>query len=297
MQRNETQVTPSVSPPVTLQVTEYGDRRSGPHVVMLHGFPDDQRMWEPVVAALPEHWHVVTFDLRGAGRSTRPAGRAAYRLDLLVEDLVTVIDATVPSSERVHLVGHDWGSTAAWEAVATSTWDPRLEDRLASFTSTSGPPLDHVASVGAGWRGTLRMLPQLLRSWYVGMFLLPWVPEQLWGPLQRLLRPLARRTEPTSDLLPWGREVRENARHSLNLYRANMVPRLRNPVPWRTSLPVQVVVATRDGLLLPRTFDGLEARCRNLTRVDVDTGHWLPRSRPEELAGLVRAFVEGRAGP
>ena len=112
MKRTESQVSPRVSPPVTLAVTEYGDRTSSTHVLMVHGFPDDQRMWEPVVDALPEGWHVVTYDVRGAGRSTHPAGRSAYRTELLAEDLIAVLDETVPAGEQVHLVGHDWGSVA-----------------------------------------------------------------------------------------------------------------------------------------------------------------------------------------
>jgi pimeloyl-ACP methyl ester carboxylesterase len=85
--------------------------------------------------------------------------------------------------------------------------------------------------------------------------------------------------------------VEENTSHSIELYRANVLPRLRNPLPWRTSLPVQLVVATRDGFVLPRSLEGLEARCRDLTRVEVDEGHWVPRARPEEFADLVAGFV------
>ena len=72
MKRAEPQVHPLVSPPVTLHVTEYGDRGAATHVLLVHGFPDDQRMWEPVVEALPSDWHVITYDVRGSGRSTGP---------------------------------------------------------------------------------------------------------------------------------------------------------------------------------------------------------------------------------
>jgi hypothetical protein len=51
------------------------------------------------------------------------------------------------------------------------------------------------------------------------------------------------------------------------------------------------VVATRDPWVTARAVDGLEARCRRLSRVDVDEGHWLPRTRPAEFAGLVAGFV------
>ncbi len=124
VKREETQVTPLVTPPVTLRVTEYGERSAATHVLLVHGFPDDQRMWEPVVEALPEDWHVITYDVRGAGRSTRPEGRASYRTSLLVEDLIAVLDETLPEGERVHLVAHDWGSIAGWDVVAAESWDP-----------------------------------------------------------------------------------------------------------------------------------------------------------------------------
>jgi pimeloyl-ACP methyl ester carboxylesterase len=295
VKREETQVTPLVSPPVTLRVTEYGDRSAATHLLLVHGFPDDQRMWEPVVEELPTDWHVITYDVRGSGHSTRPKGRSAYRTSLLVEDLVAVLDATLPPGESVHLVAHDWGSIAGWDVVAAETWDPRLEGRLASYTSASGPSLDHLGSISQTWRGKLRLLPQVLRSWYVWFFLIPWLPEFVWRHLQVVARRSSRRIDPTIDLLPWGREIRHNAERSIDLYRANVIPRLRNPLPWRTSIPVLLIVALRDGWVRPRAVAGLEARCRDLTRVEVDDGHWWLRSRPDECARIVTQFVRSRS--
>lgn len=294
MERIETQVTPLTTPPVTLSVCEYGDRAEPVHVVLVHGFPDDQTMWDPVLEHLPTDWHVITYDVRGSGRSSRPEGVAAYRTTLLAEDLIAVLDACVPADEQVHLVAHDWGSIGTWEAIAAETWDPRLEGRIATYTSSSGPSLDHLGTLASTWRGRVRLLPQVLHSWYVWLFLVPGLPELLWRGNHRL-RPLLRRLDPTIDLLPWGPEVAANARHSVNLYRANVVRQLRAPVSWRTSIPVQLVVATRDPWVTPRSVAGLEARCRDLTRVEVDAGHWVPRARPEEFATLVVAFIEARA--
>src|SRR3954464_14342038 len=178
------QVPPLVPPPVTLHVTEYGDRSADTHVLLVHGFPDDQRMWEPVAALLPPEGPAITYDVRacggrGSGRSSKPMGRSSYRTALLVEDLIAVLDATLPDGARVHLVGHDWGSIAGWEVIAAETWDPRLEGRIASYSSASGPSLDHLASLSSSWRGRLGMLPQFLHSWYVWAFQVPWLPERL----------------------------------------------------------------------------------------------------------------------
>lgn len=297
MERIETQVTPQVIPPVTLAVTEYGDRESSTHVVLVHGFPDDQQMWEPVVEALPADWHVVTYDVRGSGRSSRPESVAAYRTDLLVEDLIAVLEETVPAGEQVHLVGHDWGSIAMWEVIAAETRDPRLEGRLASYTSASGPSLDHLGTVMSTWRGRLRMAPQSLHSWYVFLFLVPRFPEKVWRSWQGILRPAVRRIDPTTDHLPWGHDLNTNTSHSVNLYRANIVQRLRRPRAWRTSVPVLLVVALRDGWVTPRALEGIETRCHSLTRVEVDEGHWVPRTQPAVFAGLVADFVRGLGRP
>lgn len=297
MSVTETHVTASGTPPVTLRVREHGPRSGSPHVLLLHGYPDDLSLWDGVVAALPRDWHVVTVDNRGAGGSTRPSGTAAYAVDELVEDVAAVVAATVPPGEPVHLVGHDWGAVTGWQVVAAATWDPRF-DQVASYTAVSGICLDHVRTRGATWRGRRRLLPQLLHSWYVALFCLPRLPELLWRRGQWLLRRVARRLDPTSDLLPWGRSLVDDAVTGLALYRA--LARTPRPVAhWRTSLPVLVVHGRHDGFLTLAAQDGLEARCRRLVRVALDTGHWVPRSEPATLARLVREHVAAvtTAGP
>src|SRR5205085_969867 len=85
--------------------------------------------------------------------------------DLLVRDMAAVIDAVSPD-EKVHLVGHDWGSIQAWEAVTT------MPERFASFTSISGPGLDHAGlrmragPASADPNGLLRSMGRLAGSRY-----------------------------------------------------------------------------------------------------------------------------------
>ena len=111
----------------------------GPAVLFVHGYPDNGDVWDAVAEALGDDYHLITYDVRGAGASSSPRGRQAYRLEELRDDLFAVIDALSPG-RPVHLVGHDWGSIQAWEAVT----EPGAEKRIASYTSLSGPCLDHV---------------------------------------------------------------------------------------------------------------------------------------------------------
>src|ERR1700691_2096541 len=91
-----------------LALSERGDR-ARPTVVLVHGFPNTSGVWEPVARRLSERFHVVAYDVRGAGDSDVPDRRADYTLPVLVEDMAAVIAAVSPAAP-VHLVAHDWGS-------------------------------------------------------------------------------------------------------------------------------------------------------------------------------------------
>jgi pimeloyl-ACP methyl ester carboxylesterase len=280
---------------VSLAVREYGDP-AAPTVVAVHGYPDNQTMWEPLARLLREDFHVVSYDVRGAGESDAPSARDDYVSERLVDDLVAVLDA-VAADGPVHLLGHDWGSLQLWDAVTSEQDDHRLRGRIASYTSVSGPSLDHMAHF-------LRTAPndvrrqQARKSWYVSWFHLPVLPDLTWRLLHPLIGAAMRRREGLPKVAGWGRELGRDADHGLDLYRANIRQRLRSPRAGRTSVPVQVVVPLRDPFISPRTLDALDLGrfLDTWRRVDVDSGHWLPRTDPARVAGLLREWVAQHPG-
>ncbi|ROP40325.1 alpha/beta fold hydrolase [Saccharothrix texasensis] len=264
-----------------LAVFEQGDR-SAPTVVLVHGYPDTHRVWDDVVALLAERFHVVTYDVRGAGASSAPRGLAAYRLPVLARDLFAVVAAVSPDAP-VHVVAHDWGSIQAWEAVTT----PGAP--IASYTSISGPCLDHVGH----WmrrRPTRRHLDQLLHSWYIGMFHLPFVAPLLWrhviGPRwQAIAHRLEGVTPHVSPTI-----VRDGVQ-GIALYRANFIPRLRSPRVRRTDVPVQVVQPSRDRYVTAGVTEDVERWASDVRRRVVDAGHWAPITHADAVARLVTDHV------
>ncbi|WP_235926072.1 SDR family oxidoreductase [Actinokineospora pegani] len=285
---------------VDLAVFEQGDS-SSPTVVLVHGYPDTHAMWDGVAEALAENYHVVRYDTRGAGESTAPSGLRAYRLAELGEDLFAVADAVSPA-EPVHVVAHDWGSIQAWEAIT----DSRSQTRFASFTTISGPCLDHVGhwmrrrAATPTPRHLRQALGQLLHSWYVYFFHIPVLPPLLWrtvlgprwGALLRAVEGVPRlpgHPAPT---------IGADAANGVNLYRANMFPRLTNPRVRKTNVPVQVVLPARDHYVTAGLADDLERWVGRggLWRRTVHAGHWAPASHPRAIAAMVEEFVEHTSG-
>ncbi|MEV4432086.1 SDR family oxidoreductase [Streptomyces sp. NPDC049585] len=282
---------------IALCVAELGEA-DRPTVVLLHGYPDSKEIWAEVAARLRDRFHVVLYDVRGHGRSSAPVPlRGGFTLEKLTDDFLAVADAVSPG-RPVHLVGHDWGSVQGWEFATVAA----TEGRLASFTSISGPSLDHFGH----WikerlaRPTPRRLAHLLgqgsRSWYVGALHLPALPEAAWrGPLGRRWPRMLGRLEtlpPDADPGYPTASVRGDGAHGAWLYRDNVWARMLRPRPdAHAHVPVQLIVPTGDIYLSERLYDDLERWAPRLVRRTVAARHWVPRTRPDLLASWITDFV------
>ena len=51
------------------------------------------------------------------------------------------------------------------------------------------------------------------------------------------------------------------------------------------------IVPLRDPFLTPAVYDDLPQLCSDLTRHDIDAGHWVQQSHPDEVAWLIRDFA------
>lgn len=257
--------------------------RGRPVVLLVHGYPDTSRVWQDVAPALARDYFVVAYDVRGAGESFAPRGLAAYSLARLADDLVRVADAVSPQSP-VHLVGHDWGSILSWEAVT----DPALARRFASFTSISGPCLDHVGF----WLRRRRLQSaarQARRSWYVAAFHLPLAAPLAWRLLGRYWPWLLQRLEGAPAAAEPTRAA--TGARGVALYRANMLARLLRPRERRSTVPVQTVIPTKDPFVSVSLADCAAPWVARRRRVEIDAGHWLPLSHGAWLAATVHEFI------
>lgn len=263
-------------------------RADAPTVVLVHGYPDNQAVWRQVAPVLHKQFRVITYDVRGAGESERPRKTSAYALKNLSGDFKAVIDKLSPV-QPVHVVAHDWGSIQSWESVT----DPNLEDRIASYSTMSGPCLDHI---GFWARDQLRPaqlkqgLTQLAHSWYVGAFHVPLLGEFAWrGVVAKAWPKLLKHVE--------GVDAEANPTQKgdgvlgMKLYRANVLPSMRSPRRRNTNVPVQLLMPEDDNYVTPAMAQSCTYWADRCWQQTVEGGHWAPLSHPQSLAKAVIDFV------
>lgn len=116
-------------------------------ILFHHGIGASSGIWTGWRPALADAYRLVSFDMRGYGRSNVPAAEFEWSLDLLVDDLFAVADAAGLS--RFHLVGESIGGTVALAAALARP------SRIATLTVSNGAHLGASIRRIEAWRRQL----------------------------------------------------------------------------------------------------------------------------------------------
>lgn len=253
----------------------------GEVVVLLHGFPQTSTCWDAVVPFLhAQGFRTIALDQRGYSPGARPRGRWSYRTDRLVGDVVSLIERI---GSPVHLVGHDWGAVVSW---GVSVARP---DLLSTHTSVSVP---HPAA----FMKSFVTSRQLLRSWYILFFQLPWLPElvitRMRGVFARLLASSGMDRELFDRVQV---EVVESGAltPAIGYYRGLLLsPRAAK---GRSRVPTTHVWSSGDSALDRAGAEACGDYVRAPYRLEVLDGasHWIPDQEPERLAEIIGERARG----
>ena len=263
------------------EVAETGE---GDHLALcLHGFPEHLVSWRyqvPVLAAMG--YRVWSVNQRGYGRSSRPPGVAAYALQHLVADVAALIDAS--GAKRVTLLGHDWGAMVAWCFAAGRV---RPLERLVIMNVPH--PLCFRAALGH-WR-------QRLKSWYIGLFQIPLVPEALLAARggAAVRRMFAGLDLPADVVEVYARQISEPgaATAMLNWYRAMRLPGQMADLARPIEVPTLVIWGENDVALDVICLEGTERYVTNLRIARLPgVSHWVQQDAPDRVNTLLQAFLQ-----
>ena len=243
---------------VRIAVYEEGNRE-GPTVVLVHGFPDSHVLWDGVVPLLAD-FRVIRYDNRGVGLSSVPKPVSAYTMARFADDFAAVIGELSPG-RPVHVLGHDWGSVGVWEYLKR----PGASDRVASFTSVSGPSQDQLvdyifSGLRRPWRPRrfARSVSQALRLTYVALFSIP-VLAPLFLRLTLSIPALRRNAVDNipADQIHHSASLARDAARSVKTYPANFFRSFsgRGRAVHIVDVPVQLIVNTQDKYVRPYGYD------------------------------------------
>lgn len=264
----------------------YVRQGQGPLMLFLHGFPEFWYSWRHQLDYFADRYTCVALDLRGYNDSDKPQGIENYRMEVLVEDVRGAIAAL--GYDQAVLVGHDWGGAIAW---AFAYAHPEL---LRSLVVMNMP---HPAKFAEG----LRTPQQLLRSWYIAAFQLPFLPELLlqagdhWA-IGQILQGMAidKTAFSAADLQAYKTAAAKPGALTamVNYYRA-VSPGDQPAQSWGLlAVPTLLIWGEEDAALGKELTLGTEAYVRHLRlRYIPHCSHWVQQEQPHQVNALMAEWL------
>jgi pimeloyl-ACP methyl ester carboxylesterase len=276
-------------PGTELHVLEAGE---GEPLLLLHGWPQDGSMWDPLVADLAQEWRVLVPDLRGFGRSEAPRGD--YSKHALADDILGLLD--VEGIERATVVGHDWGGWIAWLLALEHP------DRVERFASLDIPP---------PWRSTFspgRLPLSILFGFYQYAIASPLVGERLVSS-PRTVSAFIRAGSGSGNRISaeaadgYARLIarRDRAHASVALYRTFLLKELPqvlrgNYTEDELTVPGLVIMGGESGIT--KAFGAPDPRDNLRVEFIPQAGHFLVDEAPREVLDLLCPFLaKGQVTP
>lgn len=249
-------------------------------IILLHGFPANAQSWQLTAESLAKRdYHVLVPEQRGYSEGARPKRRRDHKLSELVEDIITLLDSS--GIKSAHIVGHDWGGVVAWAFAATHP------ERALSLSAISTPhPRALINSIFTS--------KQLLLSWYMLFFQLPWLPEL--AVRKNLGRALISSGLPVPIATSYAKAMQDLPllKGAISWYRALPFTLFEAKNIGKIQLPILFIYGEKDVFLSRQAAEATERWVSGEYQFVClpDATHWIPEESPEWLAEQISDFIE-----
>lgn len=256
-------------------------------MLMLHGFPEFWYSWRHQIVEFAQDYKVVALDLRGYNDSEKPKAVSAYHMSELLKDVKGVIEGL--GYDHCVLVGHDWGGAIAWSFAYEY---PDMLQKLIVMN------LPHLAKFQKALTHNPR---QMLRSWYIGFFQLPMLPELLFraDDYRAIASAFADRATNKNAFSPEDLDAFKEAAAKpgaltamINYYRSNL-DLIKNSKDWGIlKVPTLMLWGEDDFALGKELTYGTEAYVQDLQLHYLShCSHWIQQEQPEQVNQYIRTFL------
>lgn len=243
--------------------------------VLLHGFPETNKSWQETSEILnTQGYRTFAVNQRGYSLGAQPTSRRDYRGSALLEDVNALLDII---QQPVYLVGHDWGAVVAWDVAQ------RYPEKIKHLITISVP---HKAA----FMKAMLTSNQLFKSYYMGLFQLPKIPELLFEKVPQIGLALLKDSGMTEQQLKdFQKEIVNEKRLStaLNWYRGLPFSSNKNLLKPIT-VPTLFIWGKHDSAIGPK---GVEYNKNYVhapyKEVIIDATHWIPVQNAKELSQYI----------
>lgn len=259
---------------LTFDVIDSGPLQ-GEIFVLLHGFPETNQSWHETSQILnAQGFRTLAVNQRGYSLGAQPKNRRDYRSTALIEDINTLLDLI---KQPVYLVGHDWGAVVAWDIAQ------HYPNKVKYLITISVP--HKAAFIQAMFQSN-----QWLKSYYVGLFQLPKIPELLFEKFPKIGRTLLKNTGMTGqqiDTFQTEIVIKKRLSPALNWYRG--VPFSSNKTLFKPVLvPTLFIWGKYDAAIAAK---GVELNKKYVRapyqEIIMDATHWIPVQNAKELSQYI----------
>lgn len=300
--------------------------QSSPALLLLHGFPDDAQEWQYVLPhLLPLKLRIIIPDLLGYGGTSKPTDAKAFEIAAMCQDMVELLQQEGVSGENCVLpIGHDWGAYLAQRFYMIHT---SLCAGLVTMSAAIIPLATQKFDLGAMNKATEEALGmpayaywELLIS-YEGVKLMESRLDSFWHALhgdgrdwikqiccvRDSMKKFLEEDRQDNPLRPYAKDEKFTAQWMASHDPAKGGGGLLSPTNWyrvqeqNINLPIEsklspliekpyLFVGAEQEFVHPSVVIGLAKQngwCKDLTEVSVDSGHWVPYEKPEEVGRAV----------
>ena len=257
------------------------DGGPGETVILMHGWPQTWQSWVEVMPLLEAKYDVIAIDLRGSGKSDKPAN--GYDKKTMAGDVRALMDEL--GIQSANIVGHDIGGMTAFAFAS------QFPEMTASVT---------IIDVPIPGTDMFEMISNDPRAWHFAFHNAPEVPETLtqgneayyYGHFMRQFdagsggigdKEIAITVEAFSNP--------DNAKAGFEWYRAFSQDNSDNKVYMETKLEMPLLGLNAERLApFPYVVEMMTPFATIIEGGMLDSGHWIPETRPDELAAQLDAF-------
>ena len=266
--------------------------QKAPPLILLHGWPASSAGWERVVDRLPQDRDVICPDLRGLGDSDRKGDVGAFAKHELAKDILSLLDELGVAEFVVG--GQDWGGVAAQELALMA------QDRVKALIIMNINLVNNPAGNLKGFKA--QMLSGRNPRWYMAFQSAPDLAETMIPGSEALwVRYFFEHGSsdpsriPAALLAEYVRAYRIDgtATTGANYYRAMPadVERWMSLAGTVFPQPSLLLYGAKDPFLTPEFYNGYQDCFADVTKVDIDAGHFVQDEAPEDVARGVSSFL------